>query len=176
MKLYFYLLLLVIVYLPCSLFCQEVKEEWVVKYNGTSDSSDYGEFIALDNQGNIYVTGTCIEKESKYDIITIKYNINGQRLWIRKYNGTANDSDGPTGIVVSNRGDVYVTGYCKENGSEDDYVTLKYNSSGQELWVKKYNGEANGKDYPNKIVINSSGNMSLLDIVRVLEAVLIWLL
>jgi hypothetical protein len=53
---------------------------------------------------------------------------------------------------------VYVTGYSGGTGSNEDYATIKYDSSGNELWVKRFNC-ANGTDRPTAIALDGSDNI-----------------
>jgi uncharacterized delta-60 repeat protein len=132
---------------------------WVRKYNfALGNSSDIASSIAVDNSGNIYVTGTSWGGSSNYDYATIKYNSMGVQQWVSRYNGISNSSDRANMLVIDQTGNVYVTGGSTgPNGF--DYVTLKYNPSGDSLWVKRYNGTANGDDRANAICIDNSGNV-----------------
>jgi hypothetical protein len=47
---------------------------WTVRYNGTGDSLDGAAAIAVDNQGNIYVTGESYGIGSATDYATLKYS------------------------------------------------------------------------------------------------------
>ena len=49
-------------------------------------------------------------------------------------------------------GSVFVTGYSPGVGSGNDFVTLKYSSSGVPLWTNRYNGPANGDDRAFRVV------------------------
>jgi hypothetical protein len=40
-----------------------------------------------------------------------------------------------------------------------DHATIKYNSAGQEQWVRKYNGQANHPNDAKAIAVNGSGNV-----------------
>ena len=134
-------------------------ELWAKIYNGPANSSDGGGYaIAVDGAGNSYVTGSSMGSGSYVDYATIKYDTNGNELWVKRYNGTGNFYDAATGIAVNDVGDSYVTGHSYSTGSGDDYATIKYDTNGNELWVKRYNGYKYGEDRAAAIVIDNSGN------------------
>ncbi|HEY5535020.1 MAG TPA: SBBP repeat-containing protein [Ignavibacteria bacterium] len=141
------------------LFAQSVKEEWGVRYNGIGNGDDYGRSIAVDIQGNIYVVGSSIGNGSYFDIVTIKYNSLGEEQWIQRYNGTGNDTDYVSGMVINDNGDIFVIGSSKGKRAGRDIVTIKYNSDGEEKWVQRYNGSGNGSNYPKSIVIDKNNNV-----------------
>ena len=82
--------------------------------------------MALDGQGNVYVTGYSVGLNTSSDYATIKYSPDGRRLWVKRYNGAGNDYDSPTSIAVDGKGNVYVTGESEGSGSSNDYLTIKY--------------------------------------------------
>ena len=55
--------------------------------------------------GNVFVTPT-----NPADYVTIKYNAQGNQLWLSTYNGPGNYFDIPYGLTVDSDGNVYVTG------------------------------------------------------------------
>jgi uncharacterized delta-60 repeat protein len=140
-------------------YSPEGDELWVRRYNGPANDTDVGQFIAFDSQGNAYVTGTSIGSGSDFDFATIKYSPEGDELWVRRYNSLANKSDYPRGIAVDGKGNVYVTGGSLGKGGTRDYATVKYNSAGQRLWVRRYNGPGRGEDQPNAIALDKQGNV-----------------
>jgi len=126
-------------------------EIWVARYNGPFNSVDIAWALAVDDSGNVYVTGESQGLSSSYDYATVKYDSDGVERWVARYSGTAGDDDYPADIVIGAEGNVYVTGHAQELGSGTDYVTIKYDSAGNELWIRRYNGPGNGGDVATAI-------------------------
>jgi uncharacterized delta-60 repeat protein len=133
--------------------------QWVRRYNGPGNSDDYASSISVDANGNVYVTGYSMGAGSGNDYATIKYNSSGVQQWVARYNGPGNSDDYASGIAVDANGNSYVTGGSFGTGSEFDYATVKYNSSGVQQWVSRYNGPGNAGDFANSMAIDSSGNV-----------------
>lgn len=132
---------------------------WVRRYNGLDNTEDIANSLIIDNSGNVYITGRSRGIGSGFDYATIKYNSSGVQQWVSRYNGTGNGDENSLSITVDNIGNVYVTGISTGSNSGVDYATIKYNSSGDSLWVKRYNGPANGSDFANSIAVDNSGNV-----------------
>lgn len=131
---------------------------WVKRYNGVGDSIDVAYSIAVDQTQNAYVTGMSSGIGTDLDFLTIKYAPNGDTLWTRRYNGPGNDEDVAKSIVVHSSGDIYVAGYSIGIGTSYDYTTIKYNSSGDQIWVSRYNGPDSSEDIAASIAIDAVGN------------------
>jgi hypothetical protein len=82
--------------------------------------------IAVDSLNNSYVTGFSSGVSSSNDIVTIKYDGNGNQIWLQRYNGPGNGNDAGNAIAVDNSGNVYVTGYETLTGGGTGIVTIKY--------------------------------------------------
>ena len=139
-------------------------EEWVARYNGPADSGDYARAIAVDSQGNVYVTGASYGQGTDYDYATIKYSPDGEELWVRRYNGPGNGRDDARAIAVDNQGNVYVTGKSFGGATDYDCVTIKYSPDGEELWVRRYDGRYIGRmintnDLAYAIAVDNQGNV-----------------
>src|SRR4030095_2373645 len=133
---------------------------WVKRYNGTGNGEDYPTAMFIDNSGYIYITGFSYSGSlTKGDYTTIKYDSDGNLIWVVKFNGSGNDNDYSTSVFVDDQGYVYVTGYSLENGPGEDYATVKYNSNGVQQWVRKYNGSFNNSDWALKVLVGSGGNI-----------------
>lgn len=135
-----------------------VNEEWY-KIWGSSDN-DYGNAIALDSSGNIYITGHInVESSTINSIFLLKYNITRNIEWNTTWFGGF--SDYAYDIVVDEENSIYIVGHTYNyTGNEDfDVIFLKYNSSGNLLWNKTWGGI--NDDYGYGIDTDSSGNVYL---------------
>jgi uncharacterized delta-60 repeat protein len=73
--------------------------------------------------------------------------------WVKNYEGGYEVVD----LVVDSSGNVYVTGTTfPPSGS--DFVTIKYNSSGEEQWIARY-GKAERDDAPAALKVDRAGNV-----------------
>lgn len=127
---------------------------WLVRYNGPGNGWDEATAMAVDAAGNVYVTGLSGAVPSTgHDYVTIKYDTNGNQLWLALYNGPGNRADIPTNLAVDANGNVYVTGYSGNPSAPDDYATIKYDASGNQLWVARYSGSASA------IALDAAGNV-----------------
>jgi len=132
---------------------------WVRKYNGPGNNEDVANSIAVDDSGNVYVTGLSDDVGTFSVFATIKYNSNGDTLWVRRYNGPGNGSNDASALAVDGSGNVHVTGYSYGSGTSKDYATVKYNSNGDTLWVRRYNGPGNSDDDATSFAVDGSGNV-----------------
>ncbi len=152
--------LTILMFLSADVSNAQVTAQWTSVYNGVSSDTDQVAAIAVDNSGNVYVTGFSKGSGTGKDIATIKYNSEGQQQWVARYNySIANGNDVPTAIAFDNSGNVYVTGQSEGSGTFSDIITIKYSPSGDEIWNDRYNGEGNDIDGGTAIAIDNSGNV-----------------
>lgn len=133
---------------------------WIVNYNGPFSHIDISRDIAVDESGNIYVTGESVDFTYSYNYVTIKYNSNGEAQWIASYNNLYDDEDKQTPLLTLDKlGNIYVVGSCFKSPNSFDYVAIKYNVNGAQQWVMTYNGPGNSIDEAKAIAIDDLGNI-----------------
>jgi uncharacterized delta-60 repeat protein len=135
------------------------KQLWVAKYNGPGNFYDEARAISVDRSGNIYVTGDSVGSGTGDDIATIKYNSNGKQLWLTRFNGSGSHDDEVSDLAVDGSGNIYVTGSSPGPNFREDFLTIKCDTNGKQLWAKRYNGPANGFDTAKALALDSLGNV-----------------
>lgn len=162
---------LIAMFFGFNLFAQT--EDWLWANQAGGTSSDYGQSIATDSNGNSYVTGSFSGAASfgsttligsGVDIFVAKMDSNGNWLWAKKAGGSSNDSG--RSIAVDYFGNSYVTGKFSgtagfgsttltSSGNGDIFVA-KLDPNGNWLWVKNAEGLNNESGYG--IAVDNSGN------------------
>lgn len=135
------------------------QQQWAARYNGPQSSIDNAAVVRVDAAGNVYVTGSSTGSGSGLDYLTLKYNSAGQEQWAARYNGTNNADDVPSDMIIDGAGNIFVTGGSSGSTSSNDYLTVKYNNSGQEMWTARFNGTGNDNDIASGIALTVSGNI-----------------
>jgi len=103
-------------------------EQWVQRYDGLENYTDKASSLAVDDSGNVYVTGYSYSGLVNY--VTIKYDTDGVQKWVGFYYGGSSDT--PCCLKLDVLGNVYVTGWGYWFG--EVYETVKYNNEGVQQW------------------------------------------
>ena len=110
--------------------------------------------MTVDINSNVLLTGP-----NNNDYAVFKINADGTLAWNKFYSQGA---DVPRGIAADNSGNVYVTGETGTVGFPLSYkiTTIKYDPSGNEQWVKNYNGGNTADGYNGyDIIVDNSANV-----------------
>lgn len=158
MKQIFRILIFISASLPITASAQ-IPLAWGNRYNAPPDQSDEGRSIAVDNAGYVYVTGTSMNTAGNFDITTVKYSPSGAQVWVRIFDRGIGDNDEGKSLVLDANANVYIVGNSRGNGTSTDIATIKYDSSGTQLWASFFNGVANGMEEGRSIAVNNTGDV-----------------
>lgn len=134
-------------------------QQWVQRYNGTGNSDDFANALAVDAAGDVVVTGSSIGVNTGTDIATVMYNTNGVQQWVARYDGPTHGADVGNKIALDRDGNVIVIGSSAQTNAGLDYIILKYNPAGTLRWSYRYNGTASGDDVPYGLAVDGGGNV-----------------
>jgi hypothetical protein len=130
-------------------------QQWAQRFAGSGTQWDWAWGVVVDHAGNAYVTGQSCETGNDYDIVTLKYNPQGTLSWLARYDGPAGLYDKGYALDLDPQGNIYVTGTSCSGGQNYDFVTIKYNSAGQQQWSIRYSSPSNLHDWPVEVVADA---------------------
>lgn len=114
-------------------------------YAGDGNGNDRAVSLDIDNQNNVYVTGSSSEFYDPSDdggvptMMTIKYDNNLNIIWTKKEFGGYSQNRESRGYELKVVGDyIFVTGASNQSNLFTDYITIKYNTNSYKYWEQKY--------------------------------------
>ena len=128
---------------------------WNTTWGGAQDDTPQG--IAVDNTGNIYISGfTDNFGTTGYDMFMVKYDDGGNYIWNATWSPSGEDLS--YDIMVGNDGGLYLIGETSSVGNGGaDLSILKFNSSGNLEWTETWGGNAD--EWGRGIDQDSMGNI-----------------
>ena len=126
---------------------------WTNRFDAGGE--DVAAAVAVDNAGNVFVTGHSFRGGSGLDYLTVKYSKTGLPLWTNRYDGPLGNQDQATSVATGANGDVFVTG----NSYSNSIATVAYSNNGVPLWTNRYNGPGNAGDYGVSIAVDPTGGV-----------------
>lgn len=159
------------------------QDVFIAKYDNTGNclwaksaggaGSDIGNGIAVDNNGNVVVTGefagtssfgatSLTSMNGSTDVFTTKLDANGNFLWAKK--GSAHLTDRGIDVTCDASNNIYVTGQFSDtitfdvvhlNNMLNAIFTVKYDANGNELWFRKIG--AGAMNVSNSIASDGTG-------------------
>ena len=159
-----------------SISTEALAWEWAHKAGGSS-GDDQSNAIAVDSNGDVYVTGAfeqtatfgsiTLTSAGNDDIFVAKMNSTGHWLWAVQAGGASNDEG--TDIAIDSTGNVFITGKFQNTaqfGSDsmtagpttnDDFFIAKIDTWGNWQWVEGVDCDNNGRCYGTSVAVDSAG-------------------
>ena len=134
-------------------------QQWMQTYNGPNNFSDRARSLAVSPAGEVVVTGESTGGIPGFDAATIFYESDGTQRWLRRYNGAANGNDYGRDVVLGPSGEVYVGGQTATSGFSDALL-IKYDSAGNQVWVRTFDGPSQKSDSFGRVALDSQGGVA----------------
>jgi hypothetical protein len=154
---------------------------WALTFGGSTE--DYGEALALDGDGNVYVAGyfngtsdfepgadvTNLTSAGDYDAFLSKFNADGDFLWAIRLGGTS--ADQVRDMAVDTAGNILLVGQFSGTADFDpgagdhnlaseggnDIFVVKLNDAGELIWATSF-GDT-GDDIARGVAIDPENNV-----------------
>ncbi|MCD4683617.1 MAG: SBBP repeat-containing protein, partial [Bacteroidales bacterium] len=142
---------------------------WDAFYDGqVYNDTDIAQKVIVDNIGNVYITGYNQISSNLTDIVTVKYDQNGNFQWDKSYGNPEYRSNNAYFLETDESGNLYVGGYSAYEdpypGTGKDYILLKYNPSGNLLWDARWDHFNYLNDHPVDFDMGLDGNVYICGI------------
>lgn len=146
------LVLLILIFFISNFSYAQVTAEWTRNFEGQWSLPDFGREIRFDANGNVYVAGHSLVDEQQNGVITIiKYNSAGAQQWVYHSGVGLNMED----FTIDAQGNCYAAGNMWN--SNNDFLIVKVNSSGQQAWQSVYNDV--DWDIGTSLIVDVQGNI-----------------
>ena len=126
---------------------------WSAQYDNAA-GNDFAVQIAKKDNG-VVVSG--VSSRNGGDILVVSYDNAGNEEWAQVYDSGNNAQDEPFDMAVDGDGNIII-GATLDGSAFDatrDYGILKFDASGNLLWVNRYDGPANDWDDLNALALDT---------------------
>jgi hypothetical protein len=142
-------------------------QEWFTEVSSPDDAFDESYDVTVSNDGSVYTTGWTLGDLAEpnagvYDANITKFDNNGEVEWIQQL-GTS-DYEWGWGVDTDSQGNVYAAGWTLgdlggENAGSYDIWLTKYDSQGNQQWLKQFGSAEDDQGFD--LFIDSNDNIFL---------------
>jgi len=131
---------------------------WERRYDGPAHGGDEGKALAARGSA-VYTAGSRATLRGDTDLLLVRWNSAGDRVWVRAYDSGTRLDDYATDVAVDGDGNVTVIGVSSTPATGQDWVVISYKADGTRRWVRRYDGPAHLEDAPAKMLLDSAGRI-----------------
>lgn len=114
----------------------------------------------IDAAGYVYTTGNTRLSNGKIAAYTTKHDSLGNLVWDEEFQATGIDASYGVAIQLDGSGNVYVAGAAYSASSlHFDFLVVKYENDGDQVWYATRNGTGNGDDYASALIVDGAQNV-----------------
>lgn len=133
--------------------------QWAQNFNGSDDNIDFANAIEIDGMDNIYITGQVKNAGKGEDFMILRYRPNGNLHWTYTYASEGAGFDIGKSLYINSNYELYATGYSYDASSNHDYLTVRVDTLGAQVWETRFNGPDNNSDQALEMAIDNGGNI-----------------
>jgi cysteine-rich repeat protein len=132
---------------------------WTHVHGGEFGGDDVAWGLAVLGDDSILVAGEETVDVGNTVIWLRRLDSDGQELWTRTVEGSAEALDSARDVVVGSGGDIAVTGWITTTGEGRLVWVRKIDDGGSEIWTRTYNGGAANGNLGNGVGLTSTGGV-----------------
>ena len=151
-------IILISIILTTTLTHSQYNPDWVKVFDAGSSTKIGVNFIVADQSGNSYICGYKDRGATEVDIFIVKYDSNGDTVWVKWYNNPFDLDDYPSGLVVNSLDEPIVSGHS-DSPTGSDGLLIQLSTNGEILWTANCGGSADTLDDIKGIAIDDFDNI-----------------
>lgn len=136
-------------------FDTELNLQKNITINGPANRSDKGRFLALSEEGNLFVSGSASQAGTGYDFWLGKFDTNLNIVCQKIIASPTVGEDKGYGITLDGEGTLYVTGTINNSIQGFNISLAKYDTNLNHLQNITLNGPVNGEDVAYSIFLDA---------------------
>lgn len=133
--------------------------QWTARYNGPAANADRAYAVAVDAFKNVFVAGASVNAAGDSDLVVIKYDADGVRKWVNRYDGAGHGHDAAYDLQLDAVGNVYVGGFTRVDSVLHDMLTIKYDGNGVQQWLASYHGMGSTSATVYELAVDAAQNV-----------------
>ncbi len=138
----------------------QASELWTVTHAGEAGGPDSIASVAVNDAGDIFVTGREFTDATSFDAWVARYSAGGEEVWSFRVDGPESGADWGGAVAVSEEGWIVVGGRLDlGDAALGDAWLARYSLDGEEVWTQTINGAASGDDGISGLALTSGGEI-----------------
>jgi len=133
---------------------------WDKRIDSGGNPGSEARAVTVNVDGSVYVVGHFTDESTA--MITVKYSSDGTLMWSETFGQLENYSSFARSVAVDSIGSVYVAGESDMFDNGFDLVAVTYDSLGNEVDARTYDGPPSSDDYLLDIAVHSDQSIHLL--------------
>jgi cysteine-rich repeat protein len=134
---------------------------WSQTVDGPAGDNDAAHGVAVDDSGNLWVTGFVRVGIGDDDIWVGKYDGDGNQLSTDIIAGPSDLEDHGQGVAVDADGNAFVVGYLSDEGFAGDVWLRKYAPEGTATWTSGFDSQNHGIDEGYGVAVAPDGSVGV---------------
>lgn len=128
---------------------------WVKTFDGGSSKNDEATAMKIDSKGNIIITGYATRSDNTKEAWLLKLDKLGNKIWDRRCKSSAaNKNAQGKDVDIDNKDNIYTAGKI-HNGTDYDFLTQAYDSSGNLKWQRTFKTNYSSSNEAQDIIVDN---------------------
>lgn len=132
---------------------------WVKTFDGGSFKNDEATAMKIDSKGNIIITGYATRSDNTKEAWLLKLDKLGNKIWDRRCKSSAaNKNAQGKDVDIDNKDNIYTAGKI-HNGTDYDFLTQAYDSSGNLKWQRTFKTNYSSSNEAQDIIVDNTSSV-----------------